>query len=305
MIYIAGHRGLVGQAILNRLAAAGYTHIVGKSHSDLDLTDRSAVRDWFSAMLPEYVFVAAAKVGGILSNASCPVSFLVDNTKIQMNLMESAHEFGVKKLLFLGSACVYPRLAPEPVSEDSLLTGPLEPSNQWYALAKIHGIKLAQAFRRQRSCDFISAMPTNLYGPGDHYDLQNCHVLPALIRRFHEAKIRGDEFVTCWGDGSARREFLYSDDLADACILAMNKYSDETPINMGSGRMDMTIKELAELIKQVVGFQGRIEWDITKPNGTPRRALNNSKIETLGWKPKVGLVQGLMRTYEDFLTRQS
>ena len=303
-IYVAGHRGLVGSALVRQLGAAGYRNITGRTHDDLDLTDFLQVESFFSLESPDYVFIAAAKVGGIMSNASRPVDFLLDNMKIQNNLMEAAHLYGTKKLLFLGSACVYPKFAQEPVSEDSLLTGELEPSNQWYAVAKISGIKLAQAFRRQHHCDYISAMPTNLFGPGDHYDLQSCHVLPALIRRFHEAKVKGDDVVVCWGDGSARREFLYSDDLADACILAMNGYSEERPINLGSGRMDMTIKELAEAIKLVVGFQGRIEWDISKPNGTPRRALNNGRIETLGWRPKVEFVDGLQRTYADFLDRK-
>lgn len=304
-IFVAGHRGLVGSALCRQLRDEGYANVYIRTRDEVDLTDLNAVIKFFREYKPEHVFIAAAKVGGILSNASRPVDFLLDNMKIQNNIMEASHLFGVKKLLFLGSACVYPKFAQEPVSEDSLLTGELEPSNEWYAVAKISGIKLAQAYRRQHSCDFISAMPTNLFGPGDHYDLQNCHVLPALIRRFHEAKVSGAESVKCWGDGSARREFLYSDDVADACILAMNRYSDERPINMGSGRMDMTIKELAEAIKLVVGFQGRIEWDITKPNGTPRRALNNSRIETLGWRPQVEFIDGLQRTYEDFKSRQS
>ena len=298
-IFVAGHNGLVGSALVRRLRLAGYNNLVTASRQEVDLTWRSAVRGFYARENPEYVFIAAAKVGGVCSNDHNEATFLLDNLQIQNNLIEGAKDFHAKKLLFLGSACIYPRLAPEPVKEDSLLTGPLEPSNQWYALAKIAGLKLCQAYRRQHGCDFISCMPTNLYGPGDKYDLKSSHVLPALIRKFHEAKCGNAPSVTCWGTGAPRREFLYSDDCADACIALMERYSDESPVNIGTGA-DMTISELADAIAGTVGFTGQIRWDTSKPDGTPRRLLDNSKLAALGWKPKVNLVEGLRRTYRDY-----
>lgn len=299
-IFVAGHRGLVGSAIVRALQARGFYNIVTATRSQLDLTCISNVSNFFTLNQPEYVFLAAAKVGGVCSNKLNEASFLLENMQIQNNVLHCAQQNAVKKLLFLGSACVYPRLAAEPVTEDSLLSGPLEPSNQWYALAKIAGLKLCQAMRRQYGCNFISAMPTNLYGPKDHYSLESCHVLPALIRRFHEAKFNEIPAVTCWGSGEPRREFLYSDDLAEACLLLMEKYDDEEPINVGTG-YDMTIRELAESIADTVGFGGSIHWDTSKPDGTPRRKLDISKITELGWKQKVFLREGLRRTYGDFV----
>jgi GDP-L-fucose synthase len=302
-IYVAGHRGLVGSALCRMLKASGFETIITATHSDLNLCDPIGVREFFQQHRPEYVFLAAAQVGGVGSNEHHEVDFLLGNMTIQNNVLLQSMIFGVKKLLFLGSACIYPRMASEPVREADLLTGSLEPSNQWYAIAKIAGLKLCQAFRRQYGCDFISAMPTNLYGPGDKYDLQSCHVLPALIRKFSEAKLRGESSVTCWGTGTARREFLYSYDLADACVELMNHYSGEDPVNIGTGR-DMTISELADAIAHTVGYTGRIEWDTTKPDGTPRRLLDNSKLIDLGWRPQVKFMDGLRMTYEDFIGRQ-
>lgn len=298
-IYIAGHNGLVGRALVRRLRQAGYNNLITASRHRLDLTNRYDVWRFFNVHQPEYVFIAAAKVGGVCSNDKNEATFLLDNLKIQNNLIEGAHHHGVKKLLFLGSACIYPRLAAEPVSEDSLMSGPLEPSNQWYAVAKIAGLKLCQAFRRQYGCNFISAMPCNLYGPGDKYDLTTSHVLPALIRKFHEATVKEEKSVTCWGSGTPRREFLYSDDCADACITLMHRYSDEAPVNIGTGS-DCTIRQLAETISYGVGFKGEILWDLTKPDGTPRRCLDNSKLAALGWTPTMNLVNGLRITYQDY-----
>jgi GDP-L-fucose synthase len=302
-IFIAGHRGLLGSAIHRQLCARGYRDFVLRSHTECDLTNLQSVKQLFSVRSPEYVFLAAARVGGVCSNNKREADFLLQNLQIQNNIIECSHLFGVKKLLFLGSACVYPRLAPEPVQEESLLSGSLEESNQWYAIAKIAGLKLCQAYRRQHGCDFISAMPCNLYGPGDHYDLQSCHVLPAMIRRFAEAKLRGDKSVTCWGDGSPRREFLYSDDCAAACIRLMEDYSDESPVNIGTGS-DMTIVELAHDIATTVDYRGMLKWDRTKPNGTPRRLLDTTKITSLGWKPEMDFREGLRRTYADFMEQQ-
>ena len=251
---------------------------------------------------PEFVFVAAAKVGGILANSQQPVPFLYDNLVIQNNLIHGAYTHGVKKLLFLGSSCIYPKLAPQPLKEEYLLSGPLEPTNEWYAIAKITGIKLCQALRRQHGCDFISAMPTNMYGPNDNYDLQTSHVLPALIRKFHEAKATHAPTVTCWGTGSPLREFLYADDLADACVFLMEHYSEEQFINVGFGS-DVTIRELAELVQKIVGYQGEIVWDKSKPDGTPRKLMDSSRLFALGWKPKVNLEAGIRLAYEDFLKR--
>jgi GDP-L-fucose synthase len=299
-IYVAGHRGLVGSAIWRELERQGFARLIGRTRREADLLDAAAVKKLFAEEKPEYVFVAAAKVGGILANDQQPAEFLLENLRIQNNLLETARLSGVKKLLFLGSSCIYPKMAPQPLREEYLLTGPLEPTNEWYAVAKIAGLKLCQAFRRQYGCDFISAMPTNLYGPNDNYDPQSSHVLPALIRKFHEAKISGAPSVTCWGTGAPRREFLHSDDLAAACVFLMQHYSQEQFINVGSGS-DRTIRELAELVQRIVGFQGGIAWDTSKPDGTPRKWMDSSRIFALGWKPKVDLETGIARAYRDFL----
>ncbi len=299
-IYVAGHRGLAGSAIWRELAARGFAHLIGRAHSELDLLDSAAVRKFYAQEKPEYVFVAAAKVGGILANDLHPAQFVYENLQIQNNLIHGAFEAGVKKLLFLGSSCIYPKLAPQPLKEEYLLTAPLEPTNEWYAVAKIAGIKMCQAYRRQYGCDFISAMPTNLYGPNDNYDLQNSHVLPALIRKFHEAKTSGARSVTCWGTGSPFREFLYADDMARACVFLMQKYSEEQFINVGSGS-DLSICELAELVKRVTGFGGEIDWDKAKPDGTPRKLMDSSRLFALGWKPQITLETGIRLAYEDFL----
>lgn len=301
-IYVAGHRGLVGSAIWRELQRRGFTNLIGRTHAELDLCDARAVTRFYEAERPEYVFVAAAKVGGILANDKFPAQFLFENLQIQNHLIHGAYVAGVKKLLFLGSSCIYPKFAPQPIKEESLLTGPLEPTNQWYAVAKIAGIKMCQAYRRQYGCDFICVMPTNLYGPNDNYDLQNSHVLPALIRRFHEAKVAGAPSVTCWGSGSPRREFLYVDDLARACVFLMENYSDEQFINAGYGS-DVTIRELAELVKHIVGFSGQIEWDTSKPDGTPRKLMDSSRLFALGWRPQVDLETGIRLAYQDFLAR--
>jgi len=299
-IYVAGHRGLVGSAILRELKQRGFTRAAGKSRAELDLLDAPAVRRFFEAERPEYVFLAAARVGGIKANDTFPASFLHENLEIQNNVIHAAHLTGVKKLLFLGSSCIYPRLAPQPMREEHLLTGPLEPTNEWYAIAKIAGIKLCQAYRRQHGCDFISAMPTNMYGPNDNFDLETSHVIPALLRKFHEAKARGAAEVVCWGSGTPRREFLYSEDLARACVFLMENYSEEQFINVGSGT-DISIRELAEMIGQIVGFRGTIQWDATKPDGTPRKLMDNSRLAALGWKPQINLAAGLKLAYESFL----
>jgi GDP-L-fucose synthase len=301
-IYVAGHRGLVGSAIWRALQAQGFTQLLGRARAELDLLNAEAVTDFYRAEKPEFVFVAAAKVGGILANNNHPAEFLYENLQVQNNLIHGAHKAGVKKLLFLGSSCIYPKLAPQPLKEDYLLTGPLEPTNEWYAIAKIAGIKLCQAYRRQYGCDFISVMPTNMYGPNDNYDLQNSHVLPAMIRRFHEAKTGGKKEVVCWGTGAPMREFLYADDLARACVFLMQHYSGEQFINVGFGS-DVTIKELAELVKRVVGFSGQIVWDTSKPDGTPRKLMDSSRLFALGWKPQVQLEEGIKLAYADFLKR--
>jgi GDP-L-fucose synthase len=299
-IYVAGHRGMVGSAIWRELGRLGFSGLIGKTRAELDLLDAAAVEKFFAAERPEYVFVAAARVGGILANDSFPVNFLFENLQIQNHLIHHASRSGVKKLLFLGSSCIYPKLAPQPIKEESLLTGPLEPTNQWYAVAKIAGIKLCQAYRRQYGCDFICAMPTNLYGPNDNYDLQGSHVLPAFIRKFHEGKIAGAKSVTCWGSGAPFREFLHADDLAAACVFLMRHYSDEQIINVGSGA-DLTIKALAEQVQRIVGFAGEIVWDTTKPDGTPRKLMDSARIFALGWKPKINLETGIRQAYDDFL----
>ncbi len=302
-IYVAGHRGLVGSAIWRGLQKQGFKNLIGRTRQEVNLLDAAAVKYFFGEANPEFVFVAAAKVGGILANDTQPASFLFENLQIQDNLIHTACEAGVKKLLFLGSSCIYPRLAPQPLKEESLLTGPLEPTNQWYAVAKIAGIKLCQAYRRQHNCDFISAMPTNMYGPNDNYDLQTSHVLPALIRKFHEARQTAAATVTCWGTGAPLREFLYADDLADACVFLMQKYSEEQFINVGFGG-DLSIRQLAELIKRIVGFAGDIVWDASKPDGAPRKLMDSSRLFALGWRPQVDLETGIRLTYEDFLRKQ-
>jgi GDP-L-fucose synthase len=301
-VYVAGHRGLVGSAIWRGLQSQGFSRLIGRTHTELNLLDAAAVRGFYESTRPEYVFVAAARVGGIHANSSQPAEFLFENLQIQNNLIHGAYAAGVKKLLFLGSSCIYPKLAPQPLKEDCLLTGPLEPTNEWYAVAKIAGIKLCHAYRRQYGSDFISAMPTNMYGPNDNYDPQSSHVLPALIRKFHEAKSSGARSVICWGSGSPLREFLYADDLARACIFLMGNYSEEQFINVGSGS-DLSIRELAELIQRVVGFDGEILWDKSKPDGTPRKLMDSSRLFALGWKPQVDLPSGIRLAYEDFLSR--
>jgi GDP-L-fucose synthase len=295
-IYVAGHRGLVGSALVRELKSRGYTNLITATHGELDLTHRPDVIQFFGDMRPEYVFLAAAKVGGIKANNEFPVDFLKDNLEIQTNVISQAHDFEVKKLLFTGSSCIYPRMAPQPIVEESLLAGPLEPTNQWYAVAKIAGIKLCQAYRRQYGCNFISVMPTNLYGPGDCYDLDRCHVMPALIRKFHEAK----GSVEVWGSGKPRREFLYVDDLARACLLLMEKYDSEEIINVGYGS-DVTICELVDKIKRVTRFKGSVHWNESQPDGTPRKLIDSSRMRALGWEPKVTLDQGLPLAYQAFL----
>ncbi|HXR49083.1 MAG TPA: GDP-L-fucose synthase [Candidatus Limnocylindrales bacterium] len=303
-IYVAGHRGLVGSAIWRELQRQGFKNLIGRTRLEVNLLDAAAVQKFFAGSKPEFVFIAAAKVGGIQANDTQPGAFLYENLQIQINLINAAWQTGVRKLLFLGSSCIYPRLAPQPLKEEYLLTGPLEPTNQWYAVAKIAGIKLCQAYRRQYGCDFISAMPTNMYGPNDNYDLQTSHVLPALIRKFHEAKVNAAATVTCWGTGTPLREFLYADDLAGACLFLMQNYSEEQFINVGSGG-EITIRELSELVKRIVGFPGGIVWDESKPDGTPRKLMDSSRLFALGWKPRVDLETGIRLAYEDFLaTRQ-
>ncbi|HEX3719374.1 MAG TPA: GDP-L-fucose synthase [Verrucomicrobiae bacterium] len=301
-IYVAGHQGLAGSAIVRELRRQGFTQVTGKTRAELDLLDSGSVKSFFEQEKPEYVFVAAAKVGGILANDSYPADFLYDNLQIQNHIIENARLSGVKKLLFLGSSCIYPKMATQPLKEEYLLTGPLEPTNQWYAIAKIAGIKMCQAFRRQYGCDYICAMPTNLYGLNDHYDLRTSHVLPALIRKFHEAKVSGADTVTCWGTGAPKREFLFADDLAAAVVYLMRNYSDEQIINVGSGS-DLDIKSLAEMVQGVIGFKGRIVWDTSKPDGTPRKLLDSSRIFALGWKPEIYLNKGIGLAYEDYVKR--
>ena len=302
-IYVTGHRGLVGSAIWRELQRQGFKNLIGRSRQEINLLDATAVSGLFSETKPEFVFMAAAKVGGIQANDTQPAEFLFENLQIQNNLIHAAKDAGVQKLLFLGSSCIYPKLAPQPLKEESLLTGPLEPTNEWYAVAKIAGIKLCQAYRRQYGCDFISAMPTNMYGPNDNYDLQTSHVLPALIRKFHDAKACSAATVNCWGTGTPLREFLYADDLASACVFLMQAYSKEPFINVGSGS-EITIRELSELVKRIVGFAGEIVWDNSKPDGTPRKLMDSSRLFALGWKPKVDLETGIRLAYEDFLAKQ-
>jgi GDP-L-fucose synthase len=303
-IYVAGHRGLVGSAIWRELQRQGFKNLIGRTRQDVNLLDAAAVQKFFVEMKPEFIFFAAAKVGGIHANDTQPASFLFENLQIQNNLVHAFWQIDAKKLLFLGSSCIYPKLAPQPLKEEYLLTGPLEPTNQWYAVAKIAGIKLCQAYRRQYGCNFISAMPTNMYGPNDNYDLQTSHVLPALIRKFHDAKINSAATVTCWGTGTPLREFLYADDLANACVFLMQNYNEEQFINVGSGS-EITIRELSELVKCIIGFSGGIVWDRSKPDGTPRKLMDSSRLFALGWKPQINLETGIRLAYEDFLSKQS
>lgn len=301
-IFVAGHRGMVGSAIYRKLQALGYSNILVRTSQELDLRNQEAVRTFFEKEQPEYVFMAAAKVGGILANNTYRAEFFYDNSMIQNNVIHNAYRYGVKKMLFLGSSCIYPKNAPQPLKEEYLLTGLLESTNEPYAIAKISGIKMCDAYRSQYGCDFISAMPTNMYGPNDNYDLQNSHVLPALIRKFHEAKEKGASEVVVWGSGTPLREFMHSEDLADACLFLMEHYSEEGPINVGVGN-DLSIKELALLIQEIVGFEGKIVWDSSKPDGTPRKLMDVSKINNLGWKAKISLRDGITQVYQStFLT---
>src|SRR6267143_647363 len=311
-IYVAGHRGLAGSALARRLKAGGYRDIVTRTHAELDLTDTAAVKAFFGSEKPEYVFLAAAKVGGILANRDHPAEFIQSNLAIQTNVIHEAWRAGVGRLIFLGSSCIYPRDCPQPMKEEYLLTGPLEPTNRAYALAKIAGIEMCAAYSRQHGAQFLSVMPTNLYGPGDNYDLQSSHVLPALIRKAHDAKARGDDALIVWGTGTPRREFLFSDDMADACVAILklpdasfNAALQAQPplINIGCG-VDLTIRELAELVARVVGFNGALRFDASKPDGTPRKLLDVSRLGRLGWAPKVSMEQGIALSYREFLGRR-
>jgi len=300
-IYVAGHRGLVGSALVRRLQREGYTNLLMRSHGELDLTNQSMVQDFFMMERPDYVFLAAAKVGGILANRDYPADFIMDNLSIAVNVIMAAHRVRVKKLLFLGSSCIYPKHAPQPVKEEHLLTGSLEPTNEAYAVAKIAGILLCQACNRQYGTNYISVMPANLYGPGDNFDLETSHVLPALIRKFHEAKVSGSPHVVVWGTGSPRREFLHVDDLADACLFLMREYNEPEIINVGVGE-DISIGDLAQLTAEVVGYQGAIIYDTTKPDGTPRKLLDVSRLTKLGWRPRISLREGIEQTYRWYLS---
>ncbi|MBI5510716.1 MAG: GDP-L-fucose synthase [Deltaproteobacteria bacterium] len=301
-VCVAGYKGLVGAAILRRLTSAGFTDIVKADRGEVDLTDQAATRRYFEHEKPAYVFLAAARVGGILANSTYPADFIRDNLLIQTNVIDAAHKTGVTKLLFLGSSCIYPKLAPQPLKEESLLTGALEETNEWYAIAKIAGIKMVQAYRRQYGFKGISLMPTNLFGPGDNFDLKTAHVLPALIRKFHEAKRDKSREVVVWGTGKPRREFMYVDDLADAALFLMERYDDEQFVNVGVGR-DLTIAELAELVREVVGFDGAIQLDPSKPDGTPQKLLDLTRISALGFTPKTALREGIERTYRWYVER--
>ena len=303
-IYVAGHRGLVGSAIMRRLTGAGYTNIVTRTHAELDLLDQAAVRHFFEEKTPSYVFIAAAKVGGIVANSTYPTDFIFQNITIQTNLIHAAYLSGVSKLLFLGSSCIYPKLAPQPIREEDLLTGPLEPTNESYAIAKIAGIKMCAAYNRQYRTNFVAVMPTNLYGSGDNYDPENSHVIPALIGKMHAAKSRGAAEVSIWGTGTPRREFLFSDDLADACVFVMERYGIQDLgelVNIGTGS-DLTVAELAELIRTIVGLEGRLLFDRAKPDGTPRKQLDVTRLTALGWTAKTSLEDGTRRAYEDYLS---
>jgi GDP-L-fucose synthase len=303
-IFVAGHRGLVGSAVVRELGRQGYANLVLSGSSEVDLRCQADVGRFFERERPDYVILAAAKVGGIHANDTYPADFIRDNLQIQVNVIDTAWRNGVKKLCFLGSSCIYPKLAPQPMREDALLTGPLEPTNEWYAIAKIAGIKMCQAYRRQYGFNAISLMPTNLYGPGDNFDLQNSHVLPALIRRFHEAKVRGDAEVTIWGTGTPRREFLHVDDLAGAVVHLMQTYDGEELVNVGCGE-DIRIVDLAGLVARVVGYEGRVAVDPSRPDGTPRKLLDVSRLTALGWRPRVGLEDGIRSTYRWFLSNET
>jgi GDP-L-fucose synthase len=299
-IYVAGHRGLVGSAIVRRLQADGATNLILRAHDELDLVDQAAVEAFFATERPEYVFLAAAKVGGIHANSTYPAEFIHNNLAIQTNVIHNAWKHGAKKLLFLGSSCIYPRDCPQPIKEEYLLTGPLEPTNEWYAIAKIAGLKMCQAYRQQYGFDAICAMPTNLYGPGDNYDTENSHVLPALIRRFHEAREHGDATLTLWGTGTPRREFLHVDDLADAAVFLMRHYADERIVNVGVGK-DLSIQELASLVARVVGYAGTIGFDSSRPDGAPRKLLDVSRLADAGWCAQIPLAEGIAETYQQWL----
>jgi len=298
-IYVAGHKGLVGSAIVRRLQSEGFSNLIVRSHKELDLMRQAKVETFFKSEKPEYVFLAAAKVGGILANNTYPARFIYENLLIESNVIHSAYEAGVKKLLFLGSSCIYPRDCPQPMKEEHLLSGKLEPTNEPYAIAKIAGIRMCQSYNRQYGTKFVSVMPTNVYGPGDNFDLETSHALPALIRKFHGAKMEGNNVVTVWGSGTPRREFLHVDDLADACLFIMKHYDENEMINIGVGK-DITISELSELIKQIVEFNGEIRYDNSKPDGTPRKLMDVSRLNSLGWQPKIGLREGLEMTYRWF-----
>ena len=303
-IYVAGHKGLVGSAIVRRLQAGGFTNLVARGHGDCDLENQGAVFKLFLEEKPEYVFLAAAKVGGILANSTYPVDFIRSNLMVQNNVIDASHFSGVKKLLFLGSSCIYPKLAPQPIKEEYLLTGDLEPTNQWYAIAKIAGIKMCQAYRAQYGLNAIALMPTNLYGPGDNFELSSSHVLPALLRKFHEAKRRGAQEVVMWGTGTPRREFLHVDDLADACVHLMQHYDAPEIVNIGTGE-DLSIRELAAMVKATVGFEGDIIQDTTKPDGTPRKLLDVARLHGLGWRHRIALADGIRSTYQWYLENQA
>lgn len=303
-IYVAGHNGLVGSAIVKALKKSGYKNILVKSHEELDLTDQCDVSRFFEKEEPEWVILAAAKVGGIMANKSCPAEFMYHNLAIEVNVIHQAWLSGVKKLLFLGSSCIYPRMAPQPIKEEYLLTGPLETTNEAYALAKISGLKMCEYYNRQYGADFISVMPTNLYGPGDNFDLESSHVLPAMIRKFDDAKREGKPTVTLWGTGAPRREFLHVDDMASACLHVMENYKDPEFVNIGVGK-DIPIRELAEMVKEIVGFGGDIEWDLSKPDGTPRKLLDIGKLAASGWKPSISLKDGIVDTYRWYAENRS
>ena len=298
-VYVAGHRGMVGSAIVRALRAAGFSHIITRTRAELDLRNQAEVNAFFADEKPDYVFLAAARVGGILANDTYPADFIYDNLVIETNVIHAAYMQQIRKLLFLGSTCIYPKLAPQPLKEEYLLTGPLEPTNEWYAVAKIAGIKLCQAYRKQHGCDFISAMPTNLYGPGDNYDLEKSHVIPAMLRKMHEAKVAGAPSVTLWGTGTPLREFLHVDDLADALLFLMQNYSDHSHVNVGVGH-DLTIRELAETVRSVVGFEGELVFDTNKPDGTPRKLVDSGLINGLGWQAKIPLEEGLAAAFAWF-----
>jgi len=298
-IYVAGHRGLVGSAIVRNLKEKGYINLIGRIHTELDLKNQGEVRNFFEEEKPEYVVLAAAHVGGIYANSTCPADFIYENLEIQNNVIKAAHDFKVTKLLFLGSSCIYPKMCPQPIKEEYLLSGYLEETNEGYAIAKIAGLKMCQFFKKQYGDNFISCMPTNLYGPNDNYDLNNSHVMPALIRKFHEAKVNNEAVVEVWGTGKPLREFLYVDDMADACVYLMENYEGEEHVNVGTGK-EVTIRELAENVKEVVGFEGELKFNSEKPDGTPRKLLDVTKLEGLGWKYKMELIQGIKESYRWF-----